>query len=515
MPFNLKFIFSSTCWSNLHRIIYYLRSASGLMRILIVILSIVSIFPCRGGNLKAYFSYCTFTSPETGPYVETYLSVIGSSIGYRQLDSISFQGSVEVTVVFKQGEEIRNFKKYNLMSPVITDTLLGTVNFLDQQRYSLSNGEYELELRISDFNNNDVPFEHVQPFSINYPTDKIAISDIELFESYKRSSEPGPLTKSGYDLVPYVANFYPPGMSKISFYAEVYNTGAVLGGDEGYLINYLIEDADSEDLVKDIRGFKRQTASDVNVILGELNIEELPSGNFNLVVEVRSRTNEILEKKRLFIQRSNPSQDIRVEDVADVEMEGSFVDKITGRDTISEYIKSIRPISSPLEMSFADQRIGSAGIDVLKKFFLSFWRSRDEFDPESEWEKYKLELRKVDKAFSTKIKKGHETDRGVVYLKHGPPNTRAERNNEPGAYPYEIWHYYKLKKFSNIKFIFYNPDLVTNDYQLLHSNLRGEINDYRWQQRLYKRDTQDPDIDGTGGQDRWGGRADEFFQLPR
>ena len=154
-------------------------------------------------------------------------------------------------------------------------------------------------------------------------------------------------------------------------------------------------------------------------------------------------------------------------------------------------------------------------MEMLKKFFLSFWIERNNLDPEIEWRKYQIELKKVDKAFSTSVSKGYETDRGRVYLQYGPPNTRTERPNEPSAYPYEIWHYYKVKQFSNRRFVFYNPDLVTNDYELLHSDMFGETNDYRWQARLNKRNTSMENIDQGAAPDHFGGQSDDFYLNPR
>lgn len=87
----------------------------------------------------------------------------------------------------------------------------------------------------------------------------------------------------------------------------------------------------------------------------------------------------------------------------------------------------------------------------------------------------------VVKEFSTSIRKGYNTDRGRVYLQYGPPDNRTQMPHEPSAYPYEIWQYYKVKGQSNRRFIFYNPDLVTNDFKLIHSDALGEIMNDQWQ----------------------------------
>jgi hypothetical protein len=39
-----------------------------------------------------------------------------------------------------------------------------------------------------------------------------------------------------------------------------------------------------------------------------------------------------------------------------------------------------------------------------------------------------------------------------------------------------------------VRFLFYNPSLVTNDFQLLHSTCRGERFNPRWEVDLYSDD---------------------------
>lgn len=469
-------------------------------------------------QLKAYFTYSIFFSPENGPYVETYLSVIGNSVKYNKTETGKFQGSIEITMVFKQGDDIKNFKKYNLLSPELDDTLSSFVNFIDQQRFLLPNGTYNLELSISDRNSPVQPFKSVQPVAVDFSKEKIFISDMEMVESYKQTTRQSILSKSGYDLVPYVSNFFPKSMEKISFYGELYNTDLILGKEEKYLVNYFIEAHETGKALNNFRGFLRQTSSPVNVILSSINIVSLPSGNYNLVVEVRNKNNELLADKRTFFQRSNPELQMKAEDVSSVDVTGTFVDKMTDKDTLVEYIRSLRPVSSEVEKRFVDNNFPEKAVPdvaLMQKFFLNFWSERNSTNPQQEWENYRKQVVQANKSFSTKIKKGYETDRGRIYLKYGAPNSLIDRPNEPSNYPYQIWHYYKTERRSNSKFVFYNPDEVTNDYELLHSNVLGEANDYRWQYRLQKRNTSSGNLDETKGDDHYGGRPEDFWNNPR
>jgi hypothetical protein len=121
----------------------------------------------------------------------------------------------------------------------------------------------------------------------------------------------------------------------------------------------------------------------------------------------------------------------------------------------------------------------------------------------------------VQKEFASSIRRGYSTDRGRVYLQYGPPDNRTVSTYEPAAYPYEIWHYYKLGNQSNRRFVFYNPDLVSNDYTLIHSDALGEIMNDQWQFLIMKRDTQTNDIDLERTDPHFGSQLQQNFQTPR
>lgn len=464
-----------------------------------------------GGNLKAYFTYCTFNSPDNGPYIETYLSVIGNSAIYAENENNKIQGSIEVTLVFKQGETVKTFKKYNLLSPELNDTLAPKVNFMDQQRISLPNGKYEFEITLRDINSEETPFKSTQALDINYPSDTSTISDIELIETLSETKTKSIISKSGYDIIPYTSDFYSEDFGKIAFYAELYNSDKILGENEPFLINSYIESQETGKIVGNYSAFSRETAKPVNVVLNSFTIEKLPSGNYNLVIEARNKINEVIAEKKIFFQRSNPeATPLLVSD----EYLNSFVDNMS-KEQVEEYIKSIEPISSQVEIDYASNQLKGKDEDMMKQYFYNFWSTRNSADPEREWKKYLEQVKITNKLFSSPHKKGYKTDRGRVFLKHGKPNTRSEFVSEPNSYPYEIWHYYKIDEFSNKKFVFYDPDLGTNEYPLLHSDMIGYFNYPQWRVKLHKRTNQPIDMDTEYQEGHYGSRANDYFNNPR
>src|SRR5262245_55234540 len=127
-------------------------------------------------NLSAYFSYCLFYQPGSGPYVETYLNVAGSSVSLARDASGKLQGAIQVEWIFKQGEKIIHFDKYNLLSPPLADEKQPVRDFIDQQRVTLTNGKYTVHLKISDKQSGAQPFTATQELLVDFPEHTVALS---------------------------------------------------------------------------------------------------------------------------------------------------------------------------------------------------------------------------------------------------------------------------------------------------------------------------------------------------
>jgi GWxTD domain-containing protein len=191
----------------------------------------------------------------------------------------------------------------------------------------------------------------------------------------------------------------------------------------------------------------------------------------------------------------------------------SFVDPMT-KPQLVDYIASLRPVSEIFEREYADKLLKQDTVDVelLKKFMLSFWERRDKAKPQAAWAEYHMRVKETVELFSSKIMRGYETERGRVYLQYGKPNTRTQVTNEPSAFPYEIWWYYEYKGQRNIRFVFYNPDMITNDYQLLHSEALGEPFDPQWRLILFSRTTAFRDIDDQMNRGHFGSYLEDNFR---
>ena len=467
-------------------------------------------------RLKSYLSTTTYCVPGMTPYVENAIAFDCRTAVYKQFEPGKFKATVEVVTVFRKGEE-SVFSKVAVDSPVVTDTANLDGAFINQQRFSLTNGEYQMEICVTDMNSGDVLPPTTVTVEVNYPDNTPAISDILLFDSYTKAVKPNDCTKSGFDFLPRVYPFYGANEDKLHFYAEIYNSDKLY--EEGkFLINYYIETVESSNRMQNYSFNKRFDVKKVDVLLTSIDIKDLPSGNYYLVVEMHDRSNALICSKSWFFQRSNPNVAFDMEDLAGVSIANTFVGNITEIDTLRKYIRYLDPICSEMERDYSANLVKTDDMKTMQQFLFNFWSKRSPMNPKQSFEDYLAAVRRVNMSFGTTAVPGYRSDRGYVFLKYGQPDKIMEVPDEPAARPYEIWHYYQVANQRNKKFVFVAPDRSSNDYQLIHSNMVGEINNPRWQMEIYGNiygQGYDQGVDQTEYERGWGSHAGDLYNNPR
>lgn len=483
---------------------------------ILISLYFIGISNLKSQNVQANLDFKQFYNSVTGTYLEVYVKVNLTSVSLKSPSEGNWQSEVEITEIIKKGDSIINFTKKNLASPIMTDSTL--IDFTDQQRFIIKPGEYEFEIIIKDnYKENDQPVSLTEKLVITDFSNVASFSDIELLEGYTKSENTTQLTKSGYDLYPFVSAYYPYGLDKIAYYSEIYHLGKEITEGEKFLLVQYIEGFENGIQLSNFSKMTKMESATVIPVLSALDISGLKTGNYNLVLEARNKTNDVVLRKKIFFQRNNPLANLSDDELTKVVIASTFVEKINNIDSLSEYIACLRPICEELERTMVDKQAKSEDTLSKQQFFYTFWLNRNSVDPEKEWLAYKKQVDFVNGIFGTRVKQGYETDRGRVYLQYGAPNQITDRPNEPSSYPYQVWQYYKIGKFNNKKFIFYLPDLVTNDYQVLHSDVPGEMKNFRWETMLNQRNTPNGDVDspGNGNFNHFGSRSEEFFKNPR
>ena len=120
-------------------------------KITLLILALGLFFHGFASSPHAYFMYSGFNTIQKGPYLETYLLILGSSVNFKLDADHKFHGKVGVSMAFMKNGEIVFKDQYNIISPECSDTTQKKCpDFIDQQRIPLSNGDYEILLKIDD-----------------------------------------------------------------------------------------------------------------------------------------------------------------------------------------------------------------------------------------------------------------------------------------------------------------------------------------------------------------------------
>jgi GWxTD domain-containing protein len=474
-------------------------------RLLLLLALILSTNSLSANNLVAYFDYKTFYSPEEGSILETYLNFDGTTVMYTQAENDLVQAKLEVVIIISKGAtEIVDYVKKEVTSPSIKS--LEYVNFLDQNRFLLPDGDYNIEIKIKDLND---PEGKISLFkkSVRLLSEKNKpfFSDIQLLAGYREAQEGSTLAKSGYDLLPYLSNFYSNEFSEMMFYVEAYNIDKKVGANEQILLSYYIEDDASKTVVNNLRKFSKVNASPVISQIGSFKIDKLYSGTYNVIVEVRDSENKLLSKTKSKILRQKSKIDISLDEE---QINQTFVGAMNNRDSLEFYIKSARPISESDDLNFI-RRIEEFDIIKLKSFLFSFWLDRNQTDPEGAWLAYYEKVKIANRLFDTRIKHGFDTDMGRIYLKYGKPSSMHAELSPEDVWPYHIWHYYD----SDFRFVFYAPQFIQSEFYLLHSNLVDGVANPRWVGELYQARYGSPydDLDQLRNNNKY----KELFNNPR
>ena len=461
-----------------------------------------------------------FYAPGKGLYVESDMLVIGNTLTYRVNPRNKYTGAVRVLILFKQGKKVIQADKYNLSTIDIDDTSNINVGIVSKKRYVLPSGTYTVEATYTDTISKEVRFI-TQTLVMKFDSSKTEMSDIALVESYVKVKDDGtamadgtPMNKdyikSGLYMTPMVVNFFPEMFHKLKFYAEAY---PLAGSTDTMLVMFTIRKYGTIEPFENFGYSKKVAPKEVIPLFGEFDITALPTGNYDLVVELRDKKNNVIADKKFFFQRSK-SDGPSAEELSRIKAEGTFVGQLD-ITTLKYQLKTIRPLCDMGQVNRIRGLLKSTDLPTIQKFFLSFWMMRNPNDPYGAWVAYEEKVKQVNRQFGTPINYGFDTDRGRVYLQYGAPNQMLDMPSEPSAFPYQIWQYYSLGKQSNVKFVFYNHDMVTNEYELIHSNGYGEVRNEQWQRLVYQGATVvSPTEDGTTVQDHYGSKGQERFGNP-
>ncbi len=476
--------------------------------VILTLLLLVSNSFGQKNQLKAFIDYKSYYSPEQGPYIDLQFQFVAYTIKFAPVDSV-LQAKIAVsTIVTSQpsGDTVYT-NAFALESPRMRDSIVE--DFFDNIRIPLQPGNYIAHVSLTDLNGKDKSLDGQIEMTISEKYSKVSTSDILIAEVASPSSNmESPFQKSGYEILPRISNFYSQVMTNIPYYVELYNTNQIQ--DSSFGLRQQIVSTQTNQIMPGFSRFTKIKASPVVPILRNIDISKLPSGSYHLTLEIIDRNSKTIgEAADYFFERIN---DIEVaENTDEIILDPSFQASLTD-DSLDYYLASLIPIARPAEVKSIMKTLKAKSPDLNRKHIQQFWVQTSGANAASQWLTYKQNVQLVQKNYGNNFQDGFETDRGRVFLQYGQPNTIIVRETSPSEYPYEIWHYYKIKTFSNKRFVFYNPDLVNNAYRLLHSDMVGEQQNYKWQEMLVKRNSSNSSVDSKSGNEQYGGNSNYYYK---
>lgn len=469
------------------------------------------LLPLASKALDAGVSYAVYATPEK-PYLEINIEIAAASVMFRHTDSTHMQASVETLILIKQGDKVVTYEKYLLTSPLVEFPQ----HLLDVKRMTLPNGEYTLEITFQDVNDAENKDSFTAPLTVAVG-EKIHLTEVQLLRAFRPDNSDSPFSKNGYYLEPLPFNFYDRGAVQLAFYAEIYHSNKGIAGDN-YLVRYFIEEEKGNGVKNLISvGTQRKKASAIDAVLVQMDISKLNSGNYSLTVEVRDPANELLAERTLAFQRSNPFLNLAETELTDEVMAKQFVQNLDEKQ-LRYSLRAISALAIGDNSETLKNILKGDDLKLMRFYLFRHFVNQDANNPEQAYLKFMQVADAANDKFQSGFRFGFETDRGRAYLRFGRPDDLIHVEDEPGAPPYEIWVYYNFPttKQKNVKFLFYNPSLAGEDFILLHSTARGEINNPRWERALYSRSPTefvdgDNFHDATGTQRNTGRNAKVYF----
>ena len=275
--------------------------------LMVIFAMLLGVGNLQAQNAMALFSYSTFNDPNGTPYIETYVSFNAWHFKFIPAAEGKYQATIEMTVIATRDDSIVYAKRYNLQSPAIDNPENNMFSFLDVLRFAIPNGIYNLQIVMKDKNGDTDPVEINQNVTVYYPTDKPSLSTLQIIASAKPTKQESMISRNGYDMEPYVDSYIPKEIDLLNFYYEIYNVQKEISENDTFLtVAYIEVEETGKRLNFTLKG-ERTVSKPIISKYSTLDISQLPSGNYNLVVELRNRHNETFGVKRYTFQRSTPT----------------------------------------------------------------------------------------------------------------------------------------------------------------------------------------------------------------
>ncbi len=419
-------------------------------------------------SFRIGLDYACFQNFEdtTQSYVEIYYSFNRKELEFvPQAEGVLATVLMQLTILDEQGNQVES-RMWNTRSKVKSKKEAETVDFMivDQVATSLPPGNFRINLKATDVNSMSSGEGSIDAKVKRFHPTKLELSDVEFAFSIEGDTTGSRFTKADRKILPNPSRVFTHEGGMVYFYAELYNLACAPQAKPEYELSFKVLDPSG----KKVKDFGKQTKvkpGSSAVVISGINISSLAGGEYVLQLEAKDlETGKKTSSAKNFILIREPTQEELL------------------AEEIKRFKQDVVYIASPGELNMFDQ----LNFQGKRNFIEEFWRRRDP-DPETPENEFKIEhyrrLRLANLLFSRTqgSNDGWNTDMGRIYILYGEPSEIERHPSTREAKPWEQWNYHELE--GGVYFIFVDEDGY-GVYRLVHSTLKGEVQDRQWEERI-------------------------------
>lgn len=428
------------------------------------------------GDMFVNVDYARFMNNDTSGYVEVYYGFYPNSLTFVKSDE-QYRGGMLLTtrildtetrtlveerrtpVQFSQKDTAGVWYRY----PVVT-----------QKGFVLPYGRYALEVLAEDSLAPARRDSVVGKIDIGEYMTEVCMSDLQLCKSIKRSKQANDLFyKNSLEVVPLPALVFGVATSPVLFhYAELYNVAP----GETYKIKTSIIDENNEVVRENVK--KQKYRGHSGLLVGNTTVTSFRSGTYKLLCTVYKDDSTEISRREKSFNIYNPHLNVNRTAIA-TRIARDFAN--LSAEELSQEFAYAKYLATSEEIQTFRQLTSDSG---MREFLARFWvdiETQIRSKPKVSRASYLNRIRLANDQFGSFGKDGWKTDRGRVFAIYGKPDEVEKSPAETGTKAFEIWYYFTIE--SGVEFVFVDRTGY-NNFQLVHSTKRDELQDESWQRYL-------------------------------
>ncbi|MBV6472876.1 MAG: hypothetical protein JPMHGGIA_01145 [Saprospiraceae bacterium] len=436
----------------------------------------------EGRCQEIFVQNCNFFSPEGDSYVESRIYIDSKSWTASMLEDSMVQVEVHLTAILRTWQqELVQVERVALLSPPSRKP----GPFLHVFRWPVLPGNYLAEINAVDGQNPELSIGVIDSVAVRPFFGELILSDLQLMQGVRPGdSGSNPFEKNGIYGEPVPFDVVDRMQRILNVYFESHSADSIPPKAVYRFTLTRLRDGSPVELHSE--WFRRRKQLSIDPFLLSHDISELTTGDYRLTVELQDERGHVVDSRQCDFRRENPFWDQIARQIEGRVAERNYFDSLP-LDRVEYGIRALHPLIEGAEGSAVNLLLKRSRERDKRLFLFSYFAERyDTAVPAFEIFIRRAEY--VDKTFQSGFGYGFESDRGRIYMRYGIPDEVIREEREPGAFPYEIWKYNKLTHNgqTNVRFLFYNPDLAGSDFRLLHSTAIGERQNRRWEIELYR-----------------------------